>query len=388
MEKSRRKRSNGDGSIQEVTGRSGFRAQVYLSDGSRPTKQCKTKAEARAWIKDMQLKDEQGLIKPRHDLTVEQWFTTWFETRVFKVAPSTFSSNKSLYRLHFDPIKRIPLAKLTPGQINDWLAKIEHQGMKRVPGVGQPHTVRHCYALLSAAMTEAMDHDMLYVNPMARVKRPRLPAAKPKYMELHDITKLLSACDESGDPRAIAIHLMARLGLRRNEALGLVWEDIDLEKEVLYVRFQIGRIPDPERPGRTLLIRRELKTMTSRRQLRLAGDLVEMLRAHRDSAPYEVTDQTFVVSFYRGNATDPDALTQWLKRVAKTVDVEVSPHRLRHSAATLMLNKGASIEAVSKVLGHSDIRVTGVYAKVLDETSAAALDLLAEELDERATDVP
>jgi integrase len=381
MAKSQQKRSNGEGSIQEVAGRAGYRAQVLLSDGSRPTKQCKTKSEARTWIREQQRLDLLGLIKPRHDMTVDEWFTTWFETRVFKVAPSTFGSNKSLYRLYFDPLKKTPLAKVTPGQINDWLAKVEHEGMKRVPGIGQPHTVRHCYALLSAAMTEAMDHDLIYVNPMARVKRPRLPAAQPKYMELDDIMKLLRACDETGDPRALAIHLMARLGLRRNESLGLVWEDIDLEKEVLYVRFQIGRVPDPDRPGKTLLIRRELKTMTSRRQLRLAGDLVEMLKAHRDAAPYEVTDQTFVVSYYRGKATDPDALTQWLKRVAKTVDVEVSPHRLRHSAATLMLNKGASIEAVSKVLGHSDIRITGVYAKVLDETSAAALDLLAEELD-------
>ena len=126
--------------------------------------------------------------------------------------------------------------------------------------------------------------------------------------------------------------------------------------------------------------------MTSRRKLRLAGDLVEMLKVHRNEAPCDSTDKTFVVSFHRGDAADPDALAQWLKRVGKTVDVEVSPHRLRHSAATLMLNKGASIEAVSKVLGHSDIRITGVYAKVLDATSAAALDLLAEELDEKDPD--
>ena len=46
-----------------------------------------------------------------------------------------------------------------------------------------------------------------------------------------------------------------------------------------------------------------------------------------------------------------------------------------------MLNRGASLEAVSRVLGHADVRVTSVYAKVLDETSGAALELLADELD-------
>ena len=144
----RRRRSNGEGSIQVVSGRTGFRAQVILRDGSRPAKQCRTKAEARAWILEMQQQDALGLIAPRHHLTVAEWFETWFETRAFKVAPATLNSNLSLYRHYFSALEDIDLAKLSPGQINDWLARVEHQGMKRRPGVGMPYTVRHCYALL------------------------------------------------------------------------------------------------------------------------------------------------------------------------------------------------------------------------------------------------
>ena len=50
-----------------------------------------------------------------------------------------------------------------------------------------------------------------------------------------------------------------------------------------------------------------------------------------------------------------------------------------------MLNRGASIEAVAKVLGHGDVRVTAVYAKVLDETSAAAVEMLGNAFDEADT---
>ena len=49
----------------------------------------------------------------------------------------------------------------------------------------------------------------------------------------------------------------------------------------------------------------------------------------------------------------------------------------------MMLNRGVAIEAVGKVLGHSDFRTTGVYARVLDSTGAAALEVLADHLDER-----
>ena len=174
---------------------------------------------------------------------------------------------------------------------------------------------------------------------------------------------------------------MARLGLRRNEALGLTWADIDLEERMLHVRFQIGRVPDPSTPGSTMLVRRALKTMDSRRDLRLAGELVAMLRSHRASSdPWRPSD--LVISLHEGRPVDPDAFTRWLTGIGRALDIRVSPHRLRHSAATLMLNRGASIEAVAKVLGHSDIRVTSVYARVLDETSAAAVELLAGVLDE------
>jgi integrase len=177
---------------------------------------------------------------------------------------------------------------------------------------------------------------------------------------------------------------MARLGLRRNEALGLSWDDVDLEHEQLDLRFQVGRVPDPGRPGRTILVRRALKTMSSRRRLRLAGSLAELLQAHRDRSTPVDSSARLVVSLRGGRLADPDAFTHWLTRIGADAGLEVSPHRLRHSAATLMLNEGDSLEAVSKVLGHSDTRVTSVYARVLDRTSAAALDLLAAQLDEAA----
>jgi site-specific recombinase XerD len=67
--------------------------------------------------------------------------------------------------------------------------------------------------------------------------------------------------------------------------------------------------------------------------------------------------------------------------VGRSIGVVVRPHRLRHTSATLMFNGGVSIEAVGKVLGHTDIKTTSVYARVLDETGSAALETLATDLD-------
>ena len=326
-------------------------------------------------------------------MSVGDWFAIWFASRSFKVAPSTLASNLSLYRLYFADLAGVSLSGLTAGRIKDFLAKVEHRCHEQQPGIGQPHTVRHCHALLAAALRDAVDHELIAVSPMARVPRPKTPPARPKHLSVDELGRLLRAVQASGDHRSLAVELMARLGLRRNEALGLIWDDVDLEHHQLHVRFQIGRVPDPSRPGSTMLVRRELKTLGSRRQLRLAGDLVTMLHEHRGDASRPRRDEDLVISRSEGPPVDPDAFTRWLTRVGRSIGVTVSPHRLRHSAATLMLNRGASIEAVAKVLGHSDVRVTSVYARVLDETSGAAVELLAGVFDEigsirQAADAP
>jgi len=315
------------------------------------------------------------------ELSVGDWFDTWLDTRRFKVAPSTMRSNLSLYRLYFSDLEPLPLSRLTPGAIKDWLAMVEHRCREQQPGRGQPHTVRHCHALLAAALRDAVDHELLDASPMARVPRPRVPSPRPKHMAADDVRRLLRVVDETGDPRGIAVVLMAHLGLRRNEALGLTWGDVDVERQIVRVRAQISRVPDSTRStGATTLARRELKTVSSRRDLRLTEELVRRLRSVRAHGFADGQDHHLLVSLDAGRPVDPDAFTRWLTALGRSSGISVSPHRLRHTAATLMLNRGASIEAVAKVLGHGDVRVTSVYAKVLDETSAAAIEVLGSVL--------
>ena len=121
--------------------------------------------------------------------------------------------------------------------------------------------------------------------------------------------------------------------------------------------------------------------MSSRRTLKISGELLNRLVSLRVSA-LEEDPSSFVVTLDGYGPTDPDALSHWLKHVGQEIGVTVTPHRLRHTSATMILNRGVAIEAVGKVLGHSYHRTTGVYARVLDSTGAAALDVLAEDLDE------
>lgn len=86
----------------------------------------------------------------------------------------------------------------------------------------------------------------------------------------------------------------------------------------------------------------------------------------------------FVVSMDGRSPADPDATTAWLTNLGADFGIPVTPHRLRHTAATLMLNQAVPLEAVGKVLGHGDVKTTAVDDRVLDSSSDRAVDALAK----------
>lgn len=373
-------RSRGEGSIQELPGRPGYRAQLTLPDGRRPTKQFKTKQQAADWLAEQRALAKAGALVAPTALTLGAWMEEWLATR--HRAPNTLALERSHYRTHFDPIAQVRLDRLSPLVCRRFIEGLDHKLKARRPPLGQPHTLRHCYNLLRTALEAAVEHRLLASNPLAAIPRPKVPKPAPKYLTEDGVGKVLRAADASGDRRSIAVHLMLRLGLRRGEALGLTWSDVDVERRTVTISHQLQREPDPARPGRTNLVRVAPKTATSIRVLSADDSLLALLEAHRGHPFYGSEPDDFIVCAPGGKPFDPDATSSWLRELGSSVDVRVTPHRLRHTAATMMLNHDVAITTVGSVLGHSDIRTTAIYARVLDDTRSSALRTLGEVVDD------
>ena len=72
---------------------------------------------------------------------------------------------------------------------------------------------------------------------------------------------------------------------------------------------------------------------------------------------------------YKGAAVKPDLIPDRLKRYGHKAHIQpLTPHRLRHTLATLLINQGMPITSLQKFLGHQDINKTLIYARVFDET--------------------
>jgi integrase len=181
-----------------------------------------------------------------------------------------------------------------------------------------------------------------------------------------------------GHPHEALYALMLSTGLRRGEALGLMWEDLDEEEGVLRIRRQLRR----DKSG---LSTTDTKTATSRRAINLVEPMLDLLRKHRQQQRKqkillgpEWVKTDFIFTTMIGAPIDPRNLLREFKGICSKAGLgNWHVHELRHSAASLMLAQGVKLQVVSEVLGHSSIRMTSdVYGHILAPDRSAAAEAI------------
>jgi integrase len=173
---------------------------------------------------------------------------------------------------------------------------------------------------------------------------------------------------------------MATAGLRRGEALGAKWTDLDLERGVLSVRralVLVGNKPTISEP----------KTEAGRRSIPLAGQTVAALRVHRRLQAAErlkfadvYVDADLVFAQEDGAPVHPERFLAAFHRIGRAAGLRSTrPHDLRHGWATRALEAGVPAKIVQEILGHSSAMVTlDIYSHVAPSMKSDASQLVAD----------
>jgi site-specific recombinase XerD len=156
-----------------------------------------------------------------------------------------------------------------------------------------------------------------------------------------------------------AFYLLWQSGMRVGEVEELRLEDLDLENRRLMVR-----------QGKGLKDRTVWMTDTA---VRAVQDYLQV----RGSGP---TDHIFL---YRNQPLCKDLIGARIKAAGERVGVKVHPHRLRHTAATQLLNAGCRVTSIQKFLGHKELSTTMIYARVHDQTVAQDYYAAISEVEKR-----
>lgn len=235
----------------------------------------------------------------------------------------------------------------------------------------------------------AYQMDYLTANPLDKIPSSQLPhKPHPKlregkdFMNKEQVRQYIQCLNEEPLFYRAMVNLMIFTGLRRGEVVGLQWGDIDLEQKTLQV---VRNVIRDTKSGTGIYIGTP-KTEDGARTIALSSYLVGLLKSWKDE---QVTRRGVLLptAYVFSNAEDPywplypTTVTAWVHDFEVRHELpKVSPHDLRHTAATLALQSGANLKTVQDMLGHADFKTTATYyTGITEETrheTAAAVEAL------------
>lgn len=366
--RTRGKRGNAEGSVyQRKDGR--WVAAVTDSRGGRTHRYAKTRAEAAAKLTAALKSLQDGVPLPPERGTVGQFLERWLvDTARQSVRASTYASYEGLVRVHLLPaLGHVPLTKLAPHQVQAMMnAKLE--------GGLSPRRVEYMRAVLRRALNQALRWGLVTRNVATLVTPPR---AKRNVISPFDADQARAFLQAIHGNRLEALYSVAlAIGLRQGEALGLRWQDVDLENSTVHVRHALQKVE-----GTLQLV--EPKTDRSRRTITLPSVAARALKEHRERQNEERTnagqyweDGDFVFCSPTGRPLVSSTVTHAFQRCLRDAGLPRQRfHDLRHACASLMLAQGVSARVVMEVLGHSQITLTlNTYSHVMPSLQQEAAD--------------
>jgi integrase len=315
-------------------------------------------------------------------ITVRKWLSTWLDAVRPEVAPKTHERYGEIVNNFLVPaFGNLQLAKLAPVHIQDAYNALATGGRRDGKEGGlSPRTRRHIHRILSAALSRAVEQQLLARNP-ADVFRKRLPKVERREMKtltIDQAQRLLAVIRPTRVYWPILIALAT--GARRGEILAVRWRNVDLDRGTL------GVVESLEQTKSGLRFKAP-KNERARAIALPSFAITELRRLKREQAEHLLalgvrqSDETLVCARADGEPMPPRSLThEFEKAVRRAKDIPcVRFHDLRHSHATQLLLAGVHPKVAQERLGHSSITVTlDLYSHVtetMQEDAATKLDI-------------
>ena len=305
----------------------------------------------------------------------------WLPTVKGSLRPTTYASYAMLTREHILPrLGAVQLQRLSPGAINALYGHLSEHGRVRGGGPLSASSVRRVHALLHKACHDAVRWGRLSVNPVAGADPPKQSAEHHDRLPVWNAEQLAAFLGHVADDRLVALwRFLAMTGMRRGEALGLSWEDLDMEAGAVTIRrawIPVDGVAQFSEP----------KSRNSRRTIALDPATLEGLKRHASRQADEQSSRQEGVAEADLVFTRPDGrpLVPWTVSKAfgdhgRTALLPRIPlHGLRHTYATLALASGINPRIVSARLGHATVALSlDVYSHVLPQADREAAERIA-----------
>lgn len=326
------------------------------------------KREAEAFIAEVEVSKNSGTyIAPGEaQVSVASLGVGWLAAHEVSVKPSTYHSDESAWRIHVEPkwgARKVGSIKHT--EVAAWVAEIS----KRRSAT----TVKRAHGILASILDDAVRDRRIQSNPAREVKTPKKVKKSKPYLTHRQVERLAEA---SRYPDFV--RFLAYTGLRWGEASGLKIGHLDSKRRRVNIEQNAVSVNGHIRVGTPKT--HERRSVPFPKFLDKAIRRVSAGRAH---------DEILWVAEEGGYLRSGNAVSGWFAGAVKRIRAEdaaaageatergdepppimprVTPHDLRHTAASLAISAGANVKAVQRMLGHASAAMTlDTYADLFED---------------------
>lgn len=248
---------------------------------------------------------------------------------------TSYENDLEQFRVYVSTVAINDLDQVKSQHIRLWMGDLISSGIKA-------RSVNRKLSSLRGLFKYCRSHGLIHTDPMAKVIAPKTPKHLVKDIPAADLMRMFDSYpwheEEYGNRNKLILLMLYTTGMRLSELIGLQVQDVDLSRNAVRVLGKRNKI-------RMIPIHQELQ------------GLIEAVKGNRNTGELFLTDKSkplYPMWLYR-------FVNLYLRKFSHAS--KTSPHVLRHSFATHMLNNGANLMAIKDLLGHASLSATQVYTK-------------------------
>lgn len=336
----------------------GKRKQKWLATGL-PEKGNKRKAEQMLHKKLAALEHTAPSVNAP-DILFTDYIRHWLTLAEHRVDAVTMQSYRAITERHILPWFSncgLTLAAVNRKSIQAFLDEKGRCGRLDGKGGLSPKSIHELKNIINQVLNEAIREELLTVNPCSLLRLPPKARSQAQFYTAEQLNILLQEAQQEQLYPIIKTAII--YGLRRSELLGLKWDSIDFENNVLTIKHTVVKIYETVEKDKA-------KSKSSYRSFPLLPEMrdlfLELKQEQRENkrlfGKYYI-ENDYVFCWPDGHPVTPDYVSHRFGKILKNHNLpHIRFHELRHSCASLLINNGCGLKEVQEWLGHSDISTT------------------------------
>lgn len=222
----------------------------------------------------------------------------------------------------------------------------------------KPKTINFYLTMARRFFKEMIKKDLIRTNPFDSIENIRVERKIPEYYSEDELKRFFNLPMKESARNAFLMFL--NTGMRFGELANLQWSDIDMNNRLITIRSKDSFTP---------------KTINSNRVIPMNDVVYKLLSALHNA---ETSKDDYVIKTEKGKQIRERYLYAYCNKIGKAAGISgsITLHKFRHTFATLLVQRGVRIEEIQKLLGHSSIKETLIYAHIQPQTLHSKVNLL------------